>query len=366
MRKLLKLMTGTALFLVWGFAVIQTAVPGGFSRAAYSVAAMLKGTSPQANQTLEDRRIPLADASENGFAQHGRLRVQEGQLVDEAGAPIQLRGMSSHGIAWFPQYTGAESIAATKGYGANLFRVAMYVDDTPGNYTKDAKDQAHNVALMTAAIDNALSLDMYAIADWHILEDGNPLSRADCAVAFFDALSAKYANAPGVIYEICNEPNGDVTWDDIAEYAGMVIPTIRRNAPDALILVGTPQYSTDLMAAIRNPLPYENIMYSYHYYSNAQEEVFRGMLGHAIEQNLPVFVTEWGVGSGDALSAQDEHRATSFLAFLQEHGISWANWSLCNKDESYAAIPPSNFALDGWAVDDLSTSGQLVFTAFRQ
>lgn len=364
MRKLLKIVTGIALAMVWGVSAVQFIAPGGVAGVTSSIASRLGGTE---YVELADESVPLSGPSTDGPAQNGWLQVREGILTNAAGEPFQLQGMSSHGLAWFPQYTQSAAIATTKSFGANLFRVAMYVDDTPGNYTTDAADQESNTNAMITAIDNALALDMYVIADWHIMEDGNPMNRVECAVAFFDALSAKYADEPGVLYEICNEPNGEGTWEVISAYADEVIPVIRANAPEALILVGTPEYSSDLMSPLREPLAHDNIMYAYHYYSNAADKSYDAVLEDAREASLPVFVTEWGMGSGETpASEQEQQRAAEFLAYLQEHGISWANWSLCNKNESFSAILPNVFRVSGWTDEDLTASGKLVFGALRQ
>lgn len=42
-------------------------------------------------------------------------------------------------------------------------------------------------------------------------------------------MSSLYGNTPNVIYEIANEPNGDVNWKrDIKRYAEEVISVIRK------------------------------------------------------------------------------------------------------------------------------------------
>ena len=41
---------------------------------------------------------------------HGALRVENASLVDKNGELFRLYGMSTHGIAWFPQYVNEETI----------------------------------------------------------------------------------------------------------------------------------------------------------------------------------------------------------------------------------------------------------------
>ena len=94
-----------------------------------------------------------------------------------------------------------------------------------------------------------------------MLHDLDPNKYKADALAFFDEMSAKYADYDNVIYEICNEPNGGTSWDQIKNYANEVIPVIQKNNPDAVIVVGTPNWSQDVDIAAKDPITgYDNIM----------------------------------------------------------------------------------------------------------
>ncbi len=101
---------------------------------------------------------------------------------------------------------------------------------------------------------------MYVIVDWHILEDNDPNFNIDEAKAFFEMISSEYSSVPNIIYEICNEPNGDTDWNDVYEHSEQIIKIIRNNSTDSLILVGTPDYDRNLAPCVRKPLPYDNVM----------------------------------------------------------------------------------------------------------
>ncbi|MBR3188126.1 MAG: cellulase family glycosylhydrolase [Lachnospiraceae bacterium] len=79
-----------------------------------------------------------------------------------------------------------------------------------------------------------------------MLEDADPNQHIDEAIDFFGLISAEYADVPNLIYEICNEPNGTTGWTDVSQYSDKVIPVIRKNSPDSVILVGTPEYDRNL------------------------------------------------------------------------------------------------------------------------
>ena len=295
----------------------------------------------------------------NGASQNGWLHVSGTQLVNEQGNAVVLHGMSSHGLQWFEQYTTRNAIGSTAAYGANLFRVAMY--------TKEGGYLSHKLAMMKklcAAVDAAISRNMYVIIDWHILSDGNPKSHQKAAKAFFKKVSQRYGNTPNVIYEICNEPNGKGTWKNIRSYAQAVIPVIRKNAPKSLILVGTPTWSQDVDVAALSPLAYKNIMYTCHFYAGTHKAWLRDKILTALKKGLPVFVSEWGTSSATGGGGVYIKEAGRWISFMKEHRISWANWSYCNKSESSAALKRSANAEDGLKKSELSKSGKYVFSKF--
>lgn len=368
MRRILKTLAVAAFALGWCYCVMQVAMPEELFNMKTAVASLFRDYSVPYEvepgfYLIEDQNVPLTSTDAIGMLEHnGWLKTKDGLLVNERDEPVQLRGMSSHGLAWYPEYTGVDAIRTTKDYGANLFRVAMYVDDMYGNYAHSEESQLNNKANMYAAIDSALSLDMYAIADWHVRKDGNPLYQLDNAMEFFDELSKHYADNPGVIYEISSDPNGDTTWDDIYEYADHVIPVIRKNAPNALIIAGTLEYSSDLSSTLLKPIPYSNVLYAYHYNSGIHKASYIDMLGAAAKAKLPIMTT-WALGGGDVSYDAAQRYAMDFVSYVQENGISWAAWSLANKDESFSAIKPEVEKLSGWTSEDLTVSGKIAFSA---
>ena len=46
----------------------------------------------------------------DGVKAHGKLSVKGIDLTDKNGDKVQLRGMSSHGLLWYPEYTNYASI----------------------------------------------------------------------------------------------------------------------------------------------------------------------------------------------------------------------------------------------------------------
>ena len=290
---------------------------------------------------------------------NGRLKVVGTQILNQNGKPIQLRGVSTHGLQWGSQFVTAASIPGIKNFlNASVIRAAMYTDEGGFLSNPAVKDKVHEVVRL--AIDNGL----YVIIDWHILRDRNPLWNVESAKRFFDEMSRAYAQYPNIIYEICNEPNGeDVTWkDSIRPYAEQVIATIRRNDPKNIIIVGTPHWSSDLEAVATNPLQGElsqNVMYSFHYYAGTHGDV-RPTLEAALSRGLPIFVTEWGVSTADGKTGVNVDDSEQFLNFLRQKMISWAAWSLSDDGNSSSLLRPGVDPWNFWNNASLSEAGRLV------
>ncbi len=290
-----------------------------------------------------------------GVSENGYLSVNSRQLVNENGEAVVLRGMSTHGLHWFGNFATENAIKATADYGANLFRCAMYTGE--GGYLSNPsiKDT------LISAVDSAIRQDMYVIIDWHILSDGDPLANVEQAKAFFAEMADRYGDNPAVLYEICNEPNGGVTWNgNVKPYAEQVIPVIRARS-NGIILVGSPTWSQDLHEVAKNPLDGENIMYTCHFYAGTHTDWLRQRI---IDCGLPVFVSEWGTSAADGNGGVYLDEAQRWIDFMNENNISWANWSLCDKNETSAALVGGANVNDGISESELSESGKFVFNNF--
>lgn len=316
-------------------------------------------TPPEPPKEEVDRPI---QTRQGGVSQNGWLRVAGTQLCNEAGEPVALRGMSSHGLQWYGQFASAGAIAATGDWGANVFRVAMYTGE--GGYLSQPDAIRTRVE---AAVDAAIANDMYVIIDWHILSDGNPMDHADEAAAFFSRMAKRYQDSPAVLYEICNEPNGNISWSgDIKPYARRIISVIRAHAPRSVILVGSGTWSQDIHLAAADPLEEDNLMYTLHFYAGTHGRELRDRIDSVLSRGLPVFVSEWGTSRADGNGGVFLEESKVWLDFLDRRGISWCSWSLCDKNETSAALRPGAPSNGPWTREDLSQSGQFVFSRFAQ
>ena len=328
----------------------QTSVPE-------TVEAQPAETEPPSSEALS------VDAS-TPFGQHGALHVENGKLTDENGNTVQLYGMSTHGIAWFPQYINYDSFRTLRDdWNTNCIRLAMYTAEYGGYCAGGDKEQLKQ--LVRDGVSYATELGMYVIVDWHILSDCDPNQNKDEAIAFFREMSEAFADNDNVLYEICNEPNSGTSWDSIKSYAEEVIPVIREQKPDAVILVGTPTWSQEIDKAAASPLTFDNVMYTLHFYAGTHKDDLRNRLETCAQNNLPVFVSEFGMCDASGNGANDFDSTTKWLDLLNKYQISFCCWNLANKDESSSVFKAASTALSDWTDEDFNESGRWIRDYFR-
>ena len=298
------------------------------------------------------------------YGQHGALHVENGKLTDADGNIVQLYGMSTHGIAWFPQYINYDSFRTLRDdWNTNCIRLAMYTAEYGGYCAGGDKEQLKQ--LVRDGVSYATELGMYVIVDWHILSDCDPNQNKDEAIAFFREMSEAFADNDNVLYEICNEPNSGTSWDSIKSYAEEVIPVIREQKPDAVILVGTPTWSQEIDKAAASPLTFDNVMYTLHFYAGTHKDDLRNRLETCAQNNLPVFVSEFGMCDASGNGANDFDSTTKWLDLLNKYQISFCCWNLANKDESSSVFKAASTALSDWTDEDFNESGRWIRDYFR-
>lgn len=305
--------------------------------------------------------VPKAPSDPKGttpVSQHGQLSVKNGQLVDKSGKGYQLRGMSTHGLTWFPEFVNESAFKTLRDdWNTNVVRLAMYVDEW-GNGQCYMGNKSGSLELLEKGVDICIKLDMYVIIDWHVLNPGDPSKYTNEAKSFFETVSKRYAKYPNVIYEICNEPNGGASWSgNIKPYAEKIIPVIRKNAPNSVIIVGTPTWSQEIDKPLSDPLSYKNVMYAFHFYA-ATHAGLRSNVENCVAQGLPVFVSEFGTCDASGGGANDFNETQKWLSYFDKQGISYCNWSICNKDETCSVLRPGTSANGNWSESDLTENGK--------
>ena len=313
--------------------------------------------------------LQIAEAKTTTYydASAGRLHVKGTKLVDKKGHEVQLRGVSTHGLSWYPQYVNDKCFAQLHDkWGANVVRLAMYTEEYNGYCSGDAKNRSDLKKLIKKGVRLAKKHKMYVIVDWHILSDGNPNSHKKEAKAFFREMSREFKGYNNVIYEICNEPNNGTSWKEIKSYARSVISTIRKNDKKAVIVVGTPTWSQDVDQAAADPSKGDNIMYALHFYAATHKADLRNKMTAAINKGLPVFVTEYGICDASGNGAIDKKEADRWVQTMDEYGVSYIAWNLSNKQESSSIIKSSCSKVSGFKKSELSDEGKWLYNLLRK
>lgn len=287
---------------------------------------------------------PPATAPPTGttpVAINGQLRVCGVNLCNQYGRPIQLRGMSTHGLQWFSQcYHDVSLDTLATDWRSDLLRISMYVQED--GYESDPTAFTNRVNTL---VDEAGERGMYALVDFHTLTPGDPMFNLRRAKTFFASVAARNAHRNHVIYEITNEPNG-VSWQTIKSYAEQVVPVIRANDPDGIVIVGTRGWSSlgvseggNSTEVINDPVNAGNIMYAFHFYAASHRDNYRAELERAAAR-LPMFVTEFGTVTHTGGGAVDVASSNAWLDLLDRLKISYANWTYSDADEGSAAFRP--------------------------
>ncbi len=304
--------------------------------------------------------IKTVEYVNNGFSHHGKLSVSGTDLVDENGEKFQLIGLSTHGLQWAGKYVNYDTFKALREtFGINVIRLSLYTSEN-GYCTGSAEQKEKLYNLVVKGIEYATELDMYVVIDWHMLgaddhADENPLYYLDESMDFFDKITTLYKDNKNLLFEIMNEPSGDTTWKDCKDYANKVIPVIRKNN-DGIVLVGNPQWSSDLDSVMKDPLTgYENIMYTYHFYAADHSDTSRVIRAYAA--GIPVFITEHGgmESSGDGSINFDYIK--NWYKVLNYRNISYIAWNISNTKGSASILKYNNTTLTEFNSENMKAWG---------
>jgi endoglucanase len=287
---------------------------------------------------------------------NGWLSVKNSQIVNEMSQPIALRGMSSHGLQWFGNVVTKDALKElVDTWKIDVFRAAMYT--AQGGYAENPSVKNKVIEI----VDTAITLGIYVIIDWHILYDNNPQIYQSKAIEFFSEMADKYKNVPNVIYEICNEPNGNISWSgNIKPYAMAVIKAIRAKDPRNLIMIGSGSWSQNIQDPANDPINGTNLVYTLHFYAGTHGTWLADRIDYAMKKGLAIYVSEWGTTGSSGNGALNLDAAKWWLDFLDSRHVGWANWSYSNASESSAALTwnKSLSQSGGWVKDRLVKAKQ--------
>jgi hypothetical protein len=290
------------------------------------------------------------------------LKTVGNQIQNSQGQQVILKGVN---IAdpehldtktWERPNTTARSIAslATTQFYSEVVRLPIL----PGNSaypnegffsTTNGYDKYFNNHIAPVVAD-LTSKGIYVIIDLHYVSDYGALYPK--VQEFWTYMAPKFKDNPFVIYEIFNEPiypNDWATWKTtIAQPATNLIRSL---APNNLIFIGGPNWSSNMAGAATNPVTGTNLVYIGHVYSNQTPTMWDSRYG-ALSDKYPMFFSEWGFEAGGT-EGGDQNFGQQFESWMRLHKVGWTAWAF---DTIWG---PRMFNSD-WSLKD-STGGEGVF-----
>ncbi len=283
------------------------------------------------------------------------LHVEGTALLNANGDTVVLNGPSLGWHSNWGRFYNEGTVKALKEkWGANITRAAIGAHKSGDCVNTYDVDSANAVNLAMKVIDAAIANDMYVICDWHSHEN-----TLEDAKKFFTVITEKYGDTPNVLYEIWNEPL-DIPWQEIKDYANELIPVIRKNAPNAVVIVGTPKWDQDVDVAAESPLEMPNLLYSLHYYAGTHKDWNRDKAEQAIAAGLPLIVSECGSMDHTGDGPIDYESWKAWMDFADKHNISVLMWDIADKNETCSMIEAT--ASDNgmeWKEEDLKEWAKL-------
>ncbi|WP_156140514.1 cellulase family glycosylhydrolase [Sporocytophaga myxococcoides] len=313
----------------------------------------------------------LLESSINAFGQYpagspvainGKLKLIGNQLSNECGNPVVLRGISSHGMQWFPACMKDEGLSElANNWQIDVFRLAMYIPRSDNGYLTNPSYWRNYIDTW---VDKCEKLGIYCMIDWHVLHPGDPNVYVKESMDFWAYMASKHKGKRHVIYEICNEPNGlkadeePVEWEDVKKYADQVIPVIRNIDPSTIIIVGTPNFSQSVDKPSLYPLQYDNIMYALHFYSGSHGVSLMKLAERALSRGIALFITESGTSDASGNGGPYLDKYKEWINWMDKNKLSWIVWSFADKNESSALLAQRACASNQW--NNLSESGTFI------
>lgn len=299
-----------------------------------------------------------------------QLHIEGNKILNNNGNIVKLNGPVTSGFAlatnnwydsnWYTWYNN-DSLQTIKSWGCNAFRVAMTVDTFKKNI--NCLDTYYHF------VDLSISNGLYTIIEWGYTN--NPNKEIESAKIFFETLSYKYANNPYIIYEICNEPF-NASWAEIKSYAETIIPIIRKNSPNAIVLVGTPyqtsKESDSPLSVLSSPLTYNNLAYVFHNYAgqNLTYKEF-STIDSFLNANLAVVYSEIGTTLANGTDGHYEVPSQTLLNFADSRNLSWFFFNMSditfnsNKSIAYdSSLVKPGMWNNNLSDDILSDSGRFI------
>ncbi len=281
--------------------------------------AVTENTDDTAQTATEEAEIEISPV-----AYYGEMQVKDGIITgSKTNEQMRVTGMSFFWSNWSQKYYTADYVdMMVDDFNCEIVRCSYGIQDDGVPYDTSC------VPLIEDVVEQAVERGVYVVLDWH---SHGAHKNPEEAIAFFSAMAEKYGQYDNVIFELFNEPM-NTSWPQVKEYAEKVIPEIRKHS-DNLIIVGTPNWSQDVLAAAKLPIDDANVAYALHFYAGTHKKWLRDNADQAMDMGIALFVSEWGSVNADGNGGIDKVSTEEWMNWIDENCLSSCNWAINDKAE---------------------------------
>ncbi|KPK80772.1 MAG: glycoside hydrolase [Bacteroides sp. SM23_62_1] len=273
------------------------------------------------------------------------IKVDGNRFINESGETVIFHGVNfsdpdklDRAGKWTKKH-----FTEAKNWGANIVRLPVH----PSAWRDRGSEEY--IRLLDKAVQWARELDLHLIIDWHSIgnlrteqfqsKSYNTTMEETCE--FWRIISEKYAGEPVVaMYELYNEPTtyngrlGELSWEQWKEMNQEMIEIIRKNNPEAVILVAGFNWAYDLTVVKENPINTTGIAYVSHPYPQKREKPWEPQWEKDwgfVADTYPVILTEIGYALPEEKGVHipvfgDEEYGNAIVKYTAAKGISWVIW----------------------------------------
>jgi hypothetical protein len=307
------------------------------------------------------------------------LYVDGNKIKDPCGNEVVLRGISLIDLGHLQDWQGGvinmlnritdktDPCGSSIGWYPKIIRIPIVPADThqccwpyefnPNDLNDPANESLYN--LLRTTVNACAAKDMYAIIDWHYIDD--TFRHVQTTSAFWTFMAPRFANDNHVMFELYNEPTNGygtdaVNWMLVRKDMQTWINIVRTYAPDNIILVGGPSFCQTIGPVAGNPPIGDDIAIVSHIYPAHWLSIYGSQQN--FKDNIttcaaayPVIMTEWGFTSNSdtLLNGTITNYGQPLMDFREQYGISNTAWvASYNWGPPMFWEPPSPLPTGAW------------------